>query len=96
MVDGAGQGSCQSQGGASLTGAQATVWIPENQAPRFGQNHSKVTVLGHPDQPIPGAEEVISHGTMGEVYQPTALGLHQAQKGHPKGTPGQPSHDLNP
>ena len=36
-VDGACQGSCQSQGGASLTGAQATVWIPENQATGPGQ-----------------------------------------------------------
>ena len=36
-VDGACQGSCQSQGGAPLICAQATVWIPENQATWPGQ-----------------------------------------------------------
>lgn len=44
-VDGAVQGTWQSQDGAPLRCAQAAVWITENQRQGLAKNHSKVTVL---------------------------------------------------
>ena len=44
-VGGAGQGSCQSQSGTPTPCAQATVWIPENQAPGSVENHGKMIGL---------------------------------------------------
>ena len=66
-VDGVGQG------GAPLRCAQAAVWITENQGTGPGQKSQQGDDISHPDQLIPGQEEVISLGNTGAVCQPTVL-----------------------
>ena len=72
-VDRACQGPCQSQGGASLTGAQAAVWVSGNQATGPGQRPQQGDGVSDPDQLILGEEEVIRDGNIGGVCQPIVL-----------------------
>ena len=75
VVAGAGQGSYQSQSGASIPRDQAAVWILKNQTARHGQKPLQGDAVGSADQFILGEKEVISDGDIGVVYQPTALQL---------------------
>ena len=64
MVDRAGQGLCQSQGGAPLTCAQGAVWVSESQATEPGQKSQQGDGVSNPDQLILGQEEVIGLGNL--------------------------------
>lgn len=62
-----------------------SLWIPGNQAAGPVQKPPSADGTGHPDQLIPGAEEIISHGNVRSSVSTDCPGAAKPKRGHPKG-----------